>query len=201
MKEEEIYSELSSIRSLMERSSKFISLSGLSGVLAGVYALAGCFYAYRLMYVPGIRGAVAGPHIISALFVAGLIVLVLSLSTCVFLTLRQSHKRGESSWNPVSRRMMINMLLPLLSGGLLCIIFFSSGRYDLIVSSCLIFYGLSLFAGGQFTFSDVRWLGMMEIILGLVAAAMPDLGLYFAALGFGLLHIIYGSIMHFKYNQ
>ncbi len=39
--------DLTEIRSMMERSSRFISLSGLSGISAGVFALIGAYLAYR----------------------------------------------------------------------------------------------------------------------------------------------------------
>ena len=206
MKEESIYSELASIRSLMERSSKFISLSGLSGVLAGVYALAGAFYAQRLFQQHEVGGHI--PHgyvvhsgIVLQLVLIALAVLFLSISTCVILSLRQSRKKGEASWHPASQRLLTSIALPLITGGIFIILLLLRAEYWLIIPACLIFYGLALVSGSHYTFSDVRWLGVLEILLGLLCAWIPGSGLLFWIIGFGLLHILYGFIMHFKYKQ
>jgi len=206
MQEKDIYNELSSIRNLMERSTKFISLSGLSGVLAGIYALIGAFIGYKL--VDSNFGEldyrdqyVTEPRILLELFLIAVTVLLLSLLTCIFLTIRQARKRGENFWNPVSQRLVVNMSIPLFTGGLFMLILLFQGSYGIIAPASLIFYGLSLIAGSQFTFSDVKWLGYCQIIIGLAAMLFPAYSILFWMMGFGLLHIIYGSVMHFKYKQ
>ncbi|MCX2479463.1 hypothetical protein OQY15_10210 [Pedobacter sp. MC2016-15] len=206
MQEKDIYNELSSIRNLMERSTKFISLSGLSGVLAGIYALIGAFIGYKL--VDSDFGEldykdqyVTEPRVLLELFLIAVTVLLLSLLTCIFLTIRQARKRGENFWNPVSQRLVVNMSIPLFTGGLFMLILLFQGSYGIIAPASLIFYGLSLIAGSQFTFSDVKWLGYCQIIIGLAAMLFPAYSILFWMMGFGLLHIIYGSVMHFKYKQ
>ena len=206
MKEQDIYSELSSIRSLMERSAKFISLSGLSGILAGIYALVGAYVGYKMVYQEGsglsFRGAYVNDPVVSwPLFLVALTVLVLSLVTGILLTIRQAKKRDESYWNPVSKRLLTSMLIPLITGGLFILILIFKAQYGIIASACLIFYGLALVSASQYTFNDVKWLGFCEILLGLMAALLPGFGIVFWVLGFGILHILYGAIMHFKYNQ
>ncbi|MFD2163091.1 hypothetical protein ACFSJU_11865 [Paradesertivirga mongoliensis] len=206
MKENDIYSELSSIRNLMERSTKFISLSGLSGILAGVYALIGAYIGYKLVYTEN-SGLlfrdfyVNDPMVWWPLFLVAAVVLVLSVATGIWLTIRQAQKKGENFWNPVSRRLLASLAIPLVTGGLFILILIIRGHYGIIASSCLVFYGLALVAASQFTFSDVKWLGFCEILLGLLAALLPGYGIVFWVIGFGVLHIVYGSVMHFKYNQ
>jgi len=206
MKEDGIYSELSSIRSLMERSSKFISLSGLSGVMAGVYALGGAFFAQRLLRSQESRLDTSNEYSLNAgivpqLTLIAIVVLFLSITTCLILTLRQSRKKGEPSWHPGSKRLLTNLAIPLLTGGIFTTILLLRGEYSLIIPACLIFYGLALVSGSHYTFSDVKWLGLFEILLGLICAFIPGYGLMFWTIGFGILHIFYGFIMHFKYKQ
>ncbi|KIO78501.1 membrane protein [Pedobacter lusitanus] len=206
MEEKDIYSELSSIRNLMERSSKFISLSGLSGIMAGIYALIGAFIGYRIVYngYGGLRyrsNYINEPEVLWQLTFVAIAVLILSLVTGIWLTIRQANKKGEKFWNPVSKRLLVNMAIPLSTGGLFILILLSRGDYGTIASACLIFYGLALIAGSHYTFSDVKWLGFGQIVLGLLAALFPGYGIVFWTIGFGVLHILYGSIMHFKYNQ
>ena len=206
MEEKDIHSELASIRSLMERSSRFLSLSGLSGVLAGIYASIGAFIGYRLVFEK-YNGLIISdsyaenPNIYHALYLIAALVLVLSVLTGILLSIREAKKKKEHYWNPVSKRLITNMAIPLVTGGLFILILISKAEYQFIAASCLLFYGLALTAASQYTFSDVKYLGFCQITLGLLAAWMPENGLLFWIAGFGLLHIIYGAIMHFKYKQ
>ncbi len=206
MKESEIQSELSSIRSIMERSSKFISLSGLSGILAGVYALAGAAIAYFLIYDNGDGSTFyinfkALPVTLIELFATALVVLLASLLTGIILTLNKAKRKSQPVWNNTSRLLLFHMATPLITGGLLIIVLLYRGYYGIVSPASLLFYGLSLVAAGNFTFTDVKYLGICEIALGLIAACFPGYGLMFWALGFGALHIVYGTIMHFKYDR
>jgi len=206
MQEKDIYSELSSIRNLMERSTKFISLSGLSGIMAGIYALIGAYIGYKIVYgnsndLDYRDHYVNSPETLGLLLLIALAVLAFSILTGIWLTIRQARKKGENFWNPVSKRLLTNLAIPLVTGGLFILVLIIRGDYGIIASACLVFYGLALISGGQYTFSDVKWLGCCEIILGLLAALFPGFGIVFWVLGFGLLHVLYGTIMHFKYNQ
>ena len=198
-----MYEELSSIRAMMERSSKFISLSGLSGILAGIFALAGARMAFRITTNHVEIGSPPDniPVITKALIVVALMVLVLSVVTACWLTVRKAKRRGEKVWNPVSRRLLVASGIPFFTGGFVALIMTLQGTYTMIPAVLLIFYGLALVAGGEYTFQEVKWLGIGEIILGLIALLLPPQGLLLWAVGFGLLQIIYGTVMHFKYER
>jgi hypothetical protein len=210
VEEKQIQDDLASIRSLMERSSKFISLSGLSGILAGVYALLGAWAAYYFVYGAGnTRPYYTQPEIgvfrLDALIIIlaciAAMVLVASLVTGFILTRRKAKKKGQPIWGNTSRALIFNMALPLVSGGLLIFILLLRNYYGIVSPASLIFYGLALVGASNYTFKDVRYLGICEIVLGLTAACLPGYGLLFWAIGFGVLHIIYGSMMYFKYDR
>jgi hypothetical protein len=206
VEEKEIHDELAAIRGLMERSSKFISLSGLSGILAGVYALIGAFFAYRLIYQGPTRiydslSIGTYPDTIYYLILIAIVVLALSLITGFVLSSRQAKRKGQPIWGKISRDLLFHMATPLITGGILIVIFISRGNFGIITPSTLIFYGLSLVSASNFTFTDVKYLGLLEIALGLIAACLPGYGLLFWAIGFGVLHIIYGSMMYLKYDR
>lgn len=206
MEEKDIRNELASIRNIMERSSKFISLSGLSGILAGIYALIGSAIAYLLVYQGTSRvytSADVPAHRETLYYLAAtaVIILVISLITCFVLSKRQAKRKGQAIWGKISQSLMFHMAIPLITGGILILIFISRGYYGIVSPCCLIFYGLSLISASNFTFSDVKYLGILEIILGLIAACLPGYGLLFWAIGFGVLHIIYGSMMYLKYDK
>jgi hypothetical protein len=195
VEEKEIHDELSAIRGLMERSSKFISLSGLSGILAGIYALIGAVLAhYYVLRYEEFETEIG-------LITLGIIVLTLSILTGLLLTKNQAKKKGQSIWGKTSQSLLFHMSIPLITGGILTVIFVSRGYYGIIGPTMLIFYGLSLVSASNFTFTDVKYLGLLEIVLGLIAACFPGYGLLFWAIGFGVLHIVYGSMMYLKYDR
>ncbi|MDO3641598.1 hypothetical protein [Mucilaginibacter sp. L3T2-6] len=217
VEEKEIQNELASIRNLMERSSKFISLSGLSGILAGIYALAGAALAYNIIYnhIPvadsestnndlSATGLLSG-HSFSMLelklMAIAFVVLVLSIITGIVFSLRKAKRKGQPIWGKTSRSMLFYMATPLFTGGLLILIFIYRGHYSIIAPASLIFYGLSLVGASNFTFNEIKYLGLCDVLLGLVTACVPGYGLLFWAIGFGVLHIVYGSVMYFKYDR
>ncbi|MBD1392854.1 hypothetical protein [Mucilaginibacter glaciei] len=203
MEENEVQDQLQSIRSMMERSSKFISLSGLSGVLAGVYALVGVALAYFILNYTAraeLLGDFPNSPVPALLFIA-LAVLVLSLITGLILTLRKAKQKGQNPWGRSSRQLLYNLAVPLVTGGLLSLILISRGYFGIVAPATLIFYGLALVSASNVTYKDVQYLGIIEIALGLFAALLPGYGLVFWAIGFGVLHIVYGSIMYFKYDK
>lgn len=216
MENKDLYDEINSIKKIMERSTKFISLSGLSGIMAGVYALIGAILAYTILppYTitrysdleyshTGTIGLLYGDgyNYVGILFLIALAVLLLSIGTGIWLTARKAKRKGQTVWNQSSKALLKNGVLPLLAGGAFILILLSHGYYHIIAPSCLIFYGLALAAASQYTYGDVRWLGITEIILGLLAMMLPGFDLLFWSLGFGIMHILYGSIMYFKYDR
>lgn len=203
MKEQQDYiQQLSEIRSMMERSSKFMSLAGAAGIMAGVYALAGSWLAARWLNYnlaePSamIPGALVGR-------IAGLMVLILILAvgTAAWLSSRKAARQGKQIWTAVSRRMLFHMSWPLFTGGLLMILFMMNGLTQFLAPFSLLFYGLALINAGMYTYNDIRYLGILQIFLGLLACWLPQYGLICWASGFGFLHIFYGAYMHFRYDR
>jgi hypothetical protein len=198
--------DLASIRDIMERSAKFLSLSGLSGILAGVYALVGAAVAYYLVQYPVSPFSyriysVQVPGILIKLIVIAALVLIASLVTGLILSRRKARKAGLTLWSPSTQRLLINLAIPLLSGGVFILIILLSGHFGLAAPASLIFYGLALIQASTNTVDEIRYLGFSEIVLGLISAAMPGYGLMFWAAGFGVLHIVYGAIMYNKYDS
>lgn len=208
MKREQDYiKDLTEIRSMMERSTKFLSLTGLSGVMAGIYALIGAYLVYELFYRnSGSRlfttltgGEVSGS--LSTMILLALVVLFLAVSTAIYFSFRKARKNGEKLWNATARRLVLNMAIPLVAGGLLILVFLAKGLFGLIIPMTLIFYGLALANAGKFTFEEMKSLGIIQIFLGLLAAYFMEYSLLFWAFGFGLMHILYGIYMHLKYEK
>lgn len=204
--QEEQLNALNDIKKLMDRSSRFISLSGLSGIFAGVTALIGAYLAH-IEITDFINGNTTYGNSIedleANLLKIGFGVLIVALIGGLLLTFRQSRKKNLPFWDRTTKNLLLNLAIPLISGGLFIIglLLVHPDTYGLIAPSCLIFYGLALINASKYTYTDIRFLGYCEIILGLVSMFYVGYGLYFWAIGFGILHILYGILMYFKYER
>jgi len=192
---------------MMERSTKFMSLSALAAIMAGIYALVGAFVAYRFFYFNPdeiiyntLESGNLTPGLLKVILLA-LVILVLAISTAIFLSSKKAAKRGERFWNPTSKRLMINMAVPLIAGGLLILVLIAKGLVGFIAPFTLLFYGLALYNVSKFTYEEVRSLGLIQIALGLISSYFVGYGLLFWALGFGVVHIIYGIYLHYRYER
>ena len=207
MENEKYLRDLSEIKNMMNRSSRFISLSGLAGVFAGCYAIIGALVANSIFDGKTFFGDEAistgslNSGLTTQLFILAIAVLVLAVGTAVFLTTRKARKNDEKIWDNTSKRLVINFFTPLAAGGLFCLVLLQYAIVGLLVPSMLIFYGLALIHGSKYTFGDLKSLGYANLILGLAATQFIGYGLYFWALGFGIFHIIYGIWMYNKYDR
>ena len=210
-KETDHLAQLQQIRALMERSSRFISLSGLSGVFAGIFALLGALAAYFYLGnkinttsyfdYPVNSSVESNNEVLSFFLIDAIFVLVASIVVGLILTWRSAKKNGQTIWDATAKRMLINLMIPLVTGGFFCMILLMHGLIGLVAPVTLIFYGLALINGSKYTLDDIRYLGICEIILGLLASIFIGYGLLFWAIGFGVLHIVYGLLMYNKYER
>lgn len=192
--------DIAEIRSMMERSAKFLSLSGWAGILAGVYAIAGAGLAYILfdfnpdtiLYTSDDLGSV---------IVLALVVLTLALVTAVYFSWKKGDKQGEKIWNATSRRLLVSMAVPLITGGILMGLLILKGLTGLLAPLSLLFYGLALYNAGNYTIREVKLMGFVQIILGVSASWFIDYGLILWVTGFGVVHIIYGIYIYFRYER
>jgi hypothetical protein len=208
---EEQLAALKDIQKMMERSSRFLSLNGLSGIFVGLTALAGAIAAYLfigsmegdLPYFEYAKNADGKMNIsfLAFFLIDALSVLVISLCIATWLTLRKARRQGEKVWTASGRRLMFNMAIPLISGGLFCLIMVLHGYSGMVAPATLVFYGLALMNASKYTYEHVKFLGLVEIALGLLAGIFINNGLLFWALGFGIAHMLYGIIAYFTFEK
>ena len=205
MSEKDYLQDLTHIKSIMNKSTRFISLSGISGILAGVYAIVGAFVGNYL--INSYRNSNSSISLLPISFFEFLLVavaaliLILSLITAYILTRKKAKQNNESIWNSASKRLLKSFLIPLIVGGLLCITLYQYNIIGLIAPFTLIFYGLACINASKYTIGNIYYLGMANVITGLIATQFIGYGLYFWALGFGVFHIIYGTLMYIKYEK
>ncbi len=207
---EQYLDSITEIRSIMERSSKFLSLSGLSGIAAGIIALVSGFIAYRYYdttVVPVENGTLVLNYSLPVdklLFFIGLgsCTLFMAILLAFYFTRRKAKAKKLPVWDKTAKHLLLDMLVPLAVGGLFVLIqIFYFRIVTLAAATMLIFYGIALFSAGKYTVKATRWLAVAEIILGFFALIFFGYGLLYWMIGFGLLHIIYGSVLYFKYDK
>lgn len=219
--QEEQLHAITEMRDLMNRSSRFISMSGLSGVAAGFFGLCGAVIAYLVLGTAffdfpfsgqdfveygtpvssQIVQALGAFFFVRTLFFVACAVLVLALFSAWFFTWRKAKKLGLSMWDDTAKRLVINLAIPLMAGGAFALVLLSHGIIGLVPGVTLMFYGMALLNASKYTLNDIRYLGIMEIFLGFVAAAYYQYSLVCWTIGFGVLHIIYGIVLYFKYEM
>ncbi|WP_299820313.1 hypothetical protein [uncultured Pontibacter sp.] len=198
--------DLHEIRKIMDRSSRFISLSGLSGVAAGVSALVGAavvkwhLVTNKINYSQNLGLHLTQESILFILAVAGL-VFILALCSATYFTARNARKTNHRVWDSKTERMLVNLFIPLAAGGVFCVALFYHNLLYLVAPVMLVFYGCALLNASKYTLSDIRYLGILEIALGLLASFFVGYGLLAWTIGFGVLHIVYGTLVYFKYER
>lgn len=213
--EQKTLEDLAQIRNLMERSSRFLSLSGLSGIFAGIYALIGAAIVYFDIKIISSRdNIIAYSHYITTsdnktmidqklffLMMLALVVLLLSIITGYLFSRAKSKRMGLKLWDNNAKRLMFHLFIPLIAGGLFCLFLIKHGALGLVAPATLIFYGLALLNASKFTFKEIHYLAICEIVLGVIGCYFYGMGLLFWTIGFGLLHIVYGAMMYVKYER
>ncbi len=211
MNEQQHLDSLHDIKRIMERSTRFMSLSGLGGVGAGVSALIGAFFAWKLLDGEAQPSRAGGADfygvtpadnllILQLLLIAGA-VLVAALGTGFYFTWRKAQAQGLPVWDASARKVTFNLAVPLFAGGLFIAGLLYNGYAGLAAPACLVFYGLALVNASKYTVTDIRYLGYAEILIGILALFNLYNGLFFWALGFGVMHIFYGALMWWKYER
>ncbi|MBQ4805069.1 hypothetical protein J8L88_19550 [Aquimarina sp. MMG015] len=201
MSTEDYLKDITEIKDMMNKSSRFFSLSGLSGILAGGYAIIGAAIAYYLVSISGIDYVIAEGKIFNYILIDLVAVALLSIITGIILSNRKAKQNNETLWNGTSKRLLTAFLIPLVTGGIFIIIKVYNHHYGLTGSLMLIFYGLALVNASKYTIGNVKYLGYAEIILGLVCSVFPNYGFWFWVLGFGIMHIVYGSLIYLKHDR
>lgn len=207
--------QIREIRQIMEKSTKFISLSGISGVWVGAIALLGisaAFWQFSDYFIN--RYSHGGVFTIGELLqcddlrffiqfilIDAFVMLVLAIGGAVFFSIRKAGKKGQSVWDRSAKRFLVSLMVPLVAGGLFTLAIVLRGMVELAGPATLIFYGIALFNAGRYTLDDIRYLGILEIFLGLLAIVFIGYTAVFWAIGFGILHIIYGLVMYYKYER
>lgn len=211
MENKEVFNTLSEIRNLMEKSSRFLSLDGISAIFVGVYACIGAIIAYYLLggtgklswdFIEFPRLNVNTPYRLQLMLIFATLLVILCLATVFLFSYRKAKRnRQHFTFDRTARRLLLHFFLPLVAGGILCLSLIGQQHYGLTSSIMLIFYGIALINVSNYTYSNIRYLGYAELILGLSDSFVEGHALLFWTIGFGVFHIIYGIFFYLKYDR
>ncbi len=207
---------LKDIRKIMDSSSRFISLSGWSGVAAGTCALVGAWVANQTIADSPLRGLTRSDYyrrgiaidemgytdtLGGKLFLIAAFTFTAAFLSAFFFTWLRSRKTQTPLFGLASRRLTMAVGIPMIAGGLYLFSLIKAGAVGYIAPGCLIFYGLALINASRYTLSEIRYLGYCQLILGFINLQMLGFGILFWTFGFGVLHIVYGIYMWYKYER
>ena len=214
MKNNHPESDLGLIKDLMEKSSKFSNLSGIAIIFTGLLAMIGASFVYfdigfsvsklNISYAQLINqnGKPEDLFIkLKLLVLIASLILISSLAIMYFTARKKSGKEGIQLFNSSFSRTLKSLFIPLFSGGVFCLLLLNHHMYGLVAPATLIFYGLGLVSSSKFSYYELEYLGYFELLLGFIASFYIGSGLLFWIIGFGLCHIVFGLLIHFKYDR
>ncbi|RYD70967.1 MAG: hypothetical protein EOP53_24470 [Sphingobacteriales bacterium] len=201
MQDQDHGKDLLEIRAMMERSSKFVWLSGWAGIIAGFFALTGVYIAYAVMDFHPDTIDYSPANGMQPIMILGSVILALAAASATLLSYNQAKNSRERLWNATSRRLLYNMAVPFLAGAMMILILIGKNLAGLAAPVSLVFYGLALYNASKYTFEEVRVMGVVQILLGLAGLWFVQHSLLIWALGFGVVHIVYGIYIHIKYKR
>jgi hypothetical protein len=176
------------IRETMERASAFTAVPGWGQVAIGVTAIVATLVAARQATPRAWLGVWVAESIIS-LLIAG------------WLMDRKARKLGVPLFSGPGRKMAFSLSPPMLVGALLTVALFRAGLFGVIPAMWLLLYGTGVVTGGMFSVGVVPVMGLCFMLLGAVGLFVPaSMENWLMALGFGGLHIVFGSIIARKYG-
>lgn len=202
---------LQEIKKVMQQSTRVLSLSGWSGIWVGLVAILATSYATTILHTNQViwnptndilLNILASEVLLKNLIILALVTFLVAVSGAIFFTLRKNNKLGApSNFNAIAQKLIVNLAIPLGAGAVFCYAFATQFTPQYIIPATLVFYGLALINCSKYTFTDIKYLGLFEVILGLIALLLMDFHLLIWGLGFGVLHIVYGIMMWYKYDR
>ena len=176
------------IRDTMEGSSRFTAVPGYGGVLMGVTAVAAACIANQQIYL------------VDSL-TAWLVEACLAFAIGLLAMWQKSKIAGQSLISTPARKFAMSFAPPLLAGVVIVLGLWRSGHYYEMAPVCMVSYGAAVACGGAFSVRVVPIMGWLFIVAGAAAFVIPaNYSNLMMAASFGLLHIVFGTVIAKKYG-
>jgi hypothetical protein len=174
--------DLRFIRETMEGAAAFTTLSGVGLMVIGLSAL--------------VAGALAGSMPGAAWLRVWIGEAMLALVVGVLSTLLKTRAARLPVLAGPLRKFALALAAPLVVGIVLTATLARAGFHAALPGTWLMLYGTGLLAGGAFSIRLLPVMGVCFLVLGATTAlAPPALGPAALALGFGGLHIVFGTLV------
>ena len=176
------------IRETMERSAVFTSVPGYGGALMGATAIGAAIIAQNQ---PTVRNWL----------IVWLVEAVLAVSIGFFALWQKAKNSGESLVSVPAKKFALAFAPQIVAGVILTALFYYRGFFEFLPCVWLTLYGTAVVTGGAYSVKIVPAVGWVFVALGAVAVFAPaDWGNLLMALGFGVLHIVFGLIVARRYG-
>lgn len=176
------------IRETMERSAVFTSVPGYGGALMGATAMGAAIIAYNQSRVEN-------------WLIVWLVEAVLAFAIGLFALWQKAKNSNVSLASVPARKFASAFAPPIIAGIILTALFYYRGFYPFLPCVWLTLYGTAVVTGGAFSVRIVPIVGWIFVAFGAVAAFAPSSwGNLLMALGFGVLHIVFGLIVARRYG-
>ena len=176
------------IRETMERSKVFTSVPGYGGALMGATAIGAAIVAHH-------------QPLIGNWLIVWLVEAALAFAVGLFALWQKSKNSGESLVSVPARKFASAFAPPIIAGVVLTALFYYRGFFEFLPCAWLTLYGTAVVTGGAYSVRIVPVVGWIFVALGAVAAFAPaSWGNVLMALGFGVLHIVFGLIVARRYG-
>jgi hypothetical protein len=173
--------DLRFIRRTMEGGAAFTAVPGWGGVGMGLTALAAAALA------------AAQPSAEGWLLV-WIVEAVLAVAIGSVAIYRKARRAELPVLSGAGRKFVLSFLPPALAGAVLTVAIWQAGADSLLPGVWLLLYGAAVVTGGAFSVKIVPVTGICFMVLGVLALlATPAAGDLFMAVGFGGLHIVFGT--------
>ena len=168
------------IRRTMERSSSFTAVPGLGGAGMGAVGLVAAVLA-------------ANQSSAERSLIVWLVAAAVAVSIGVTAVLRKAARLGAPLAGAVGRRFAMSLAAPLVAGAALTWGIWMRGDWSLVPAVWLLLYGVGVLAGGVFSVTAVRLLGVAFMALGVAALITPPTWAnVWLGIGFGGLQLAFG---------
>ena len=203
-KHEEQLAAIQEMRDMMDQATRFKSISGLSGILAGIITFVCLYTIYLVTGISPFESEALDRMWLSssqALILCFISLLIICIGIGFYLAMRNANLSGKSAWDNAAKRLAFSLAIPVFAGGIFSMLLARFGLIAIAAPATLLFYGMGLVSASKYTLDAVRTVGLLFVFLGLLATYFLAYGLLIWTLGFGLLHVIYGFIIYVKYER
>lgn len=176
------------IHATMERAAGFSAVPGWGGVMMGLTALLAAGVAHPLRFTEmWLKVWLAAAVVATAIGLAAIVL--------------KARRSGMPLAGPAGRKFALALSPAIGAGAILTFVLYRNGSIRDLPGCWLLLYGTAVTSGGALSVRVVPMLGLSLMALGVAALAAPAVwGDAFLALGFGVLHIVFGIVIARRYG-